>query len=145
MLNYISLNELNINQVVPLYIEYYNDFEEGAWTAEKAYKRILQVVTTNDSFCLAIKKDEQIIGFSMGYFVQYDDIIGFDLVEIVIKKEFQRQGIGTIFMKEIEKRIKEKGALQIQLQAVNDDMHNNFYGKLGYKNATNFVLKAKML
>ncbi|NLB61885.1 MAG: GNAT family N-acetyltransferase [Clostridiales bacterium] len=141
----MRLNESNIYQVIPLYIEYYNDFEEGVWTADSAYKRILQVVTTNDSFCLILKDNEQIIGFSMGYFVQYDDIIGFDIVEIVIKKEFQRQGIGTTFMKEIEQRVKEKGALQIQLQAVNDDMHNNFYGKLGYKNATNFVFKAKML
>ncbi len=32
-----------------------------------------------------------------------------------------------------------------QLQAVNDDLHNHFYGKLGFKDASNLVLKTKML
>lgn len=33
----------------------------------------------------------------------------------------------------------------IQLQAVNDDMHNQFYGKLDYKDCNNLVLKSKWL
>ena len=41
--------------------------------------------------------------------------------------------------------LKEKGAMLIQLQAVNDDHHNHFYGKLGYKDATNLTLKTKIL
>lgn len=33
----------------------------------------------------------------------------------------------------------------IQLSAVNDALHEHFYGKLGYQNASNLVLKTKML
>jgi len=33
----------------------------------------------------------------------------------------------------------------IQFQAVNDELHEHFYGKLGYKNVSNLVLKTKML
>lgn len=46
-------------------------------------------------------------------------------------------------MKELEKRVKELGAFLIQLQAVNDDMHNKFYGNLGYKDCHNLILKSK--
>jgi len=48
-------------------------------------------------------------------------------------------------MAEIERCAKERGAFLIQLQAVADDAHERFYGRLGYKNALNFVLKCKML
>lgn len=33
----------------------------------------------------------------------------------------------------------------IQLQAVNDKMHERFYGKLEYKDCTNLKIKAKWL
>ena len=59
--------------------------------------------------------------------------------------EKQNQGIGTAFMVELEKRVKAEGAMLIQLQAVNDGLHAHFYGKLGYRNAVNLVLKTKML
>ena len=31
----------------------------------------------------------------------------------------------------------------VELQAVNDEMHENYYGKAGYRNANNFVMKLK--
>ncbi len=33
----------------------------------------------------------------------------------------------------------------VQLLAVNDEMHRHFYGKLGYKDAANLVIKGKWL
>ena len=83
--------------------------------------------------------------FVMGYFEQYDDIQAYDLVEIVIAHEHQSKGIGTKFMGLIEDRVRELGGAMIQLRAVNDDMHNSFYGKLNYQNCNNLVLKSKWL
>ena len=51
----------------------------------------------------------------------------------------------TQLMGLIEAKVKELGGAMIQLQAVNDDMHNSFYGKLNYRNCTNLVLKSKWL
>ena len=48
-------------------------------------------------------------------------------------------------MAEIEKRVKELGGAMIQLQAVNDEMHTEFYGKMNYRNCNNLVLKSKFL
>ena len=48
-------------------------------------------------------------------------------------------------MTQLEDCIKKEGAMLIQLQSVNDDLHNHFYGKLGYKDASNLVLKTKIL
>lgn len=135
----------DINRAVNLYIDYYNTYEEGQWTLETTAKRIRQVLTREDSYCLVLENAHDIIGFAMGYFEQYDDCFAYDLVEIVISKQWQNQGIGSAFMVELERRVKDAGAMLIQLQAVNDGLHDHFYGKLGYKNARNFVLKTKIL
>ena len=144
-MKYRIMTEDDIQKVVPLYIDYYNNQEDGEWITETTYKRIHQVWSREDSYCLILEDNETVLGFAMGYFEQYDDCFAYDLVEIVVSTKLQNQGVGTKFMNELEKRVKEKGAMLIQLQAVNDDLHNHFYGKLGYRDETNLTLKTKIL
>ena len=138
------MNEEDINSVIPLYIEYYNK-EDGEWTEKTVSQRIHQVLTREDSLCLICEEENGIVGFAMGYFEQFDDGFIYVLVEIVIASEFQNKGIGTELMKKLENTVKEKGALNIQLEAVNDEFHEHFYGKLGYNTVSNLVLKTKIL
>lgn len=142
---YRLMTEDDIKRVISLYMEYYNTKEGGEWTEQTTYKRIHQVFSREDSYCIVLENVNEMIAFAMGYFEQYDDCFAYDLVEIVVAADHQKNGIGTEFMKELEMRVKEKGAMLIQLQAVNDRFHDHFYGKLGYNNASNFVLKTKIL
>ncbi len=48
-------------------------------------------------------------------------------------------------LKELEMRVQEKGAACIELQAVADEHHEHYYGKAGYHNAKNFVMKVKVV
>ncbi len=140
-----KMNEEDIGKVVPLYIEYYNNNEDAEWTTETTYKRIHQVWSREDAYCLVWENKNDIVAFAIGYFEQYDDCFAYDLVEIVVTTQLQNKGYGSRFMKELESCVKNEGAMLIQLQAVNDDLHNHFYGKLGYKDASNLVLKTKIL
>ena len=140
-----SMRESDIDRAVPLYIEHYNGYEGGEWTTETTYKRIHQVWSREDSLCLILEQDGEMIGFAMGYFEQYDDIQAYDLTEIVVGHEYQGRGIGTWFMGLIEEKVRGAGGAMIQLLAVNDAMHDRFYGKLDYKNCTNLILKSKWL
>ena len=134
----------DIDLIIPLYIEYYNNYEDGCWTEETAKRRIQQVLTMNDSYSLMMKDIEgKVCGFVMGYYKQYDDIVGYTLEEILITHEHQNQGYGTILLAELEARVKEAGASCVELQAVKDEMHERYYGKAGYRDAKNFVLKVK--
>ncbi|WP_207746004.1 GNAT family N-acetyltransferase [Clostridium sp. D53t1_180928_C8] len=144
-MKYSIMKESDIQKFIPLYIDYYNNQEDSIWTIETTYKRIHQVWSREDSYCFILEDNDIILGFAMGYLEQYDDLKAYDLVEIVIDYKYQNQGYGKMFMLEIEKRVKEVGASMIQLQAVNDDIHNNFYGKLDYKNAGNLILKSKWI
>lgn len=133
----------DIPLVLPLYISYYNSQEGGCWNEQTAGKRIHQVLSMEDSYALILEDEENVLGFAMGYFKQYDDIIGYTLEEIIIAYEYQNKGIGSMFLRELEARVRQKGASCVELQAVNDDMHQRYYGKAGYHNAGNFVMKVK--
>ena len=79
----MQIDVMNINDidlVIPLYIDYYNNHEDSCWTETTAKKRIMQVLKIVDSFSLIMRDDNDVVcGFVMGYFKQYDDIIGYTL------------------------------------------------------------------
>lgn len=135
----------DMKAVLPLYVSYYNEQEGGCWMEESAGRRIHQVLCMEDSFSLILEENDAVLGFAMGYFKQYDDIIGYTLEEIIIAYQYQNQGIGSMLLRELERTVKEKGAACIELQSVNDEHHERFYGKADYHNAKNFVLKVKWL
>ena len=134
----------DISAVLPLYIDWYNGCEGGCWTEETAGKRIRQVLTIEGSYSLLMRdEDGEPVGFVMGYFKQYDDIVGYTLEEIVIAAKHQHSGLGSALLKEVENRAREKGASCVELQAVRDELHERYYGKAGYRDASNFVMKVK--
>ena len=142
---YSEFTAHDIEKVAPLYVEYYNSMEDGEWTEATVTKRLRQMLSREDAYGLLLTDEGRPAGFVLGYFEQYDDGFAYDLIEIVIAKEFQNRGLGTGLMREIERRAKEKGAFLVQLQAVNDERHNRFYGRLGYQNVGNLILKSKTL
>ena len=133
----------DIPDILPLYISYYNEVEDCCWNDNTAGRRIHQVLSMEDSYGLIYEKDDQVVGFAMGFFKQYDDIIGYTLEEIVISKEYQNQGLGSVLLNELEQHVKERGASCVELHAVNDEMHEHYYDKAGYYTANNFVMKSK--
>ncbi len=144
-MTYRRMTETDIARAVSIYITYYNNKEDGEWTEFTTYKRIHQVLTREDSFCLVLEENNSLIAFAMGYFEQFDDGFVYNLVEIVVDTEWQGKGVGTAFMKELESQVKKEGAILITLDAVNDAFHEHFYGKLGFQTATNLVIKSKVL
>jgi len=55
-MNYTMMTKKDLECVVERNIEYYNTVED-CWTFEKAYKRIHQVLTLEDSMCTFKEKD----------------------------------------------------------------------------------------
>ncbi len=144
-MGYRKMEERDLQQLIPLYMAWYNEREGGQWTYQTTYRRIHQVLSREDSYCLLLEEEEKPLAFAMGYFEQFDDGFVYDLVEIVVAAEYQNQGLGTAFMQELEARVKAEGAIVMILEAVNDAFHDHFYGKLGFQNANNLVIKTKTL
>ena len=138
-----EMRKTDIAYVIPIYLDYYNNCEDGCWTIEKAQRRINQVVCMEDAYSLILENKGNVIGFAMGYFKQYDDIIGYTLEEILIASPYQHQGIGSWLLNELEHKVSEKGASILELLAVNDDLHEYYYGKANYYKAANLIPRAK--
>ena len=99
-----------------------------------------------DSMCMIqTDQDDNITGYLMGYFKEYDDIRGYFLEEIVIFVGHQGKGYGTDFLKHLEKVVNENDASIIELNSVNDDRHINFYSNLGFYPVSNFVMMGKFM
>lgn len=132
--------EDDLSIVVTGFVEYYNTQEYSCWTCDKAYKRIHQVMTTEDSMCLVIcDENGEIVGFLMGYMIEYADITGYRLDEIVIFDGHHNKGYGTALICELIRRLKEVGVKHISLESVNDELHNHFYSKLGFYKSSDFI------
>ncbi len=135
----------DLDTVVDRYIEYYNTVEEGCWTYEKACKRIRQVLTTEDALCLlAISDENELVGYLMGYYKEFDDLRSYHLEEILIFKGYHNKGYGTALLTELFRVIRENGAVHLSLESINDEHHMHFYGKFGLKPTTNHVSMATM-
>lgn len=143
-MTYSVMTETEVEQIAKLYMDYYNHHENGCWTYEKAYKRIHQMITIEDSLCLIQREDAQnVTGMLLGYFKEYDDLRLYYLEEIVIFAEYQNKGYGKAFLHEIEKRILQNGASHMELLSVNDEHHNHFYTEFGMYAAKNLKIMGK--
>ena len=105
-MEYRKLTEENVEEVVYNYVNYYNNCDNGCWTYEKAYKRIHQVMTIEDAECFVQYNNEKMSGFVMGYYKVFDDLKAYFLEEIVIFADYQNKGYGTVFLAELEERVK---------------------------------------
>lgn len=144
-MNYILLNKKDLDVITSLYVTFYNDYEEGTWTFEKAYKRIRQVLLTPDSYCLIQEINGIYTGFLMGYIKEYDDLKSYFLEEIVIFKEYQDKGLGSLFIKELQSRLLEMDVSMIELMSLNDEKHRHFYEKFSFAEASNLTIMSKFI
>ena len=142
-MKYTRLTEKNLSDVVRAYIAYYINCEDGCWTYEKAYKRIHQVMTMEDAECFVQLDGENMTGFVMGYYKEFDDLKAYFLEEIVIFDGFQNKGYGSAFMTELESIVRKNGVEHIELISVNDEHHMHFYKKLGFYAANNLSMMGK--
>lgn len=71
------------------------------------------LVGQSNSLAYGLFEDEKLIGVSMGHIRHWHSGTEYYIDELCIQTDRQVNGIGTYFLKEIEKGIKEIGLAQI--------------------------------
>ncbi|RLF20430.1 MAG: ribosomal-protein-alanine N-acetyltransferase [Thermoprotei archaeon] len=90
----------------------------------------------NDTFLVAVYGDK-VVGYVIGA-IRWD-VIG-HILNIAVHPDYRRRGIGSILMKEIMKRLKEKGARIYRLEVrVSNTPAQHLYERLGFRKA--YVIK----
>lgn len=126
----LILEDLDI--VINKYITYHNS-EGGKWTYDLAKKSLEQTFLAPGYYGIGLYDECEMVGFAMGCFKQYDDILLYYLDEILVFKEHQNKGLGTKILQELELLVKERGAEKIDLSTTYEENHQRFYSKLGFK------------
>jgi len=143
-MNIRIIEKEDLDRLVTFYIDYFNT-EGDNWTHEIAYKRLHQMWNVDDHINLIAEQNNMICGFLMGYLEWFDDGPYFHISEILVNRNYQNKKVGRTLMLDAEKMAKGAGATVATLETLNDDMHEHFYGKLGYSSKGNFAFKMKRL
>lgn len=81
-----------------------------------------------DTLSLAAFDDRAVIGVIVAR-LEYDTV---DVTQLVVQKEYRKQGIGSQLLNEIERIAKEKGVINLTL-TTQDFQGSSFYEQQGYK------------
>ena len=90
------------------------------------------LVGQSNSLAYGLFEDEKLIGVSMGHIRHWYSGTEYYIDELCIQTDKQGNGIGTYFLKEIERGIKEIGLAQIFLQTESNVPAYGFYQKNGF-------------
>ena len=94
-----------------------------------------------DLFLIA-EEDDRILGVVMG---AWDGRRGW-INHLAVRPEYQRKGIGTVLIHELEKRLTGKGAKKVNAQIYQWNQKSvDFFKALGYKVHSDLVMIGKML
>ena len=92
-----------------------------------------------ETVSLVAVRDEEIVGHIMFSPVSVDnDIVGMGLAPMAVLPEFQKQGIGSLLVKEGIKQVQEKGYRLIIVLG-----HPEYYPKFGFEPASKYGLKSE--
>ena len=134
----------DLDTLINKYIIYYND-EGGKWTYNLAQLRLEQTFLTPSFYGVGLYEKSELLGFAIGCFKQYDDLLIYHLEEILVFKEYQNKALGTKLLQELESLVKKQGAEKINLSTTNEKKHQKFYSRLGFEKSDFLVPMLKII
>lgn len=90
------------------------------------------LVGQSNSLTYGLFEGEELIGVSMGHIRHWYSGTEYYIDELCVQTNKQDNGVGTYFLKEIEKAIKELGLVHIFLQTESNVPAYGFYQKNGF-------------
>lgn len=99
----------------------------------------------SNSLTYGLYEEEKLIGLSMGHIRHWYSGTEYYIDELCIRTDRQGNGIGTYFLKEIERGIKEIDLVKIFLQTENTVPAYHFYQKNGFCELKEQVLLVKKI
>lgn len=122
MVEIFNLTKEDINAVVEL--------EEKYLLETIGYEMLANELHNKYAHFFVAKNDDEVIGYIGGWIIDTTC----DMINFVVKEEYQRMGIGTKLYLTLENKTKELGANEILLEVrINNVKAQNFYEKHGFK------------
>lgn len=115
------------------------------WSNDKQLTEyILDLTGNRNSLAIGLYDKNELIGFSLGSIMHWCTGTEYYIYEFCIKRERQNNGIGTLFLNEIETYVKNIGVNHIFLQTEKNVPAYNFYKKNGFSELEGHISLVKM-
>lgn len=114
------------------------------WTRETARMRLFETLNT-PGFVGFVWRQNQLLGFVVGYCEQWDDGKHFYLKEICVRPDKQRQGIGTMLLSQLTNTLATMNVSLVYLLTMKEGQTEAFYMKNGYQRSPRMILMSQRL
>lgn len=128
-----EISKGNISSCISLFIEVFNSEPwNDQWTLDKAKKLFLDFFDTPGFIGYLGFVEEDICSVCIGHIKTWWDSMEYCIEEFYVDPKMQGKGIGTSFLKDIEKRLLQKDIHKITLMTARNTMAERFYIKQGF-------------
>ena len=124
----------SFDEIKRLYADIFmNEPWNDDWSDDARLQQYIRdLIGNNNSLTIGMFENDMLIGLSMGSILHWYSGIEYYIFEFCIKREKQRQGMGTVFLEQIEEYIKKKQVSHIVLQTERAVPAFRFYRKNGF-------------
>lgn len=124
----------SFDEIKRLYADIFmNEPWNDDWSDDARLQQYIRdLIGNNNSLTIGMFENDMLIGLSMGSILHWYSGIEYYIFEFCIKREKQRQGMGTVFLEQIEEYIKKKQVSHIVLQTDRTVPAFRFYRKNGF-------------
>ncbi|MEM7579582.1 MAG: GNAT family N-acetyltransferase [Mastigocoleus sp.] len=114
----------------------WNEYWESSWV----YERLLWIYKSRGFHGYFAESNKKIIGAILGYFVPFQGKKGFEIKEFFVDVKYQRQGIGTKLLNQLESGLKKNDYEFSILLTCKESHAESFYFKRGYQENDKLIL-----
>jgi len=127
------------------YGEIYADAFSGepwndAWSVEDATVHVKELLACKQSYGLEFVVDGKVVGFILGTSMLFHYGRTFEINDLAVARECQRQGIATILLEKCIADVKAMGMVAIHLITAGEGDLPVFYQKYGFKKEDKVIL-----
>ncbi|MDE7178429.1 MAG: GNAT family N-acetyltransferase [Lachnospiraceae bacterium] len=145
-MNVLKLESDKFDEVKLLFKDIFmNEPWNDDWSNDKQLTEyMLDLMGNRNSLAIGLFDENELIGFSLGSIMHWWIGAEYYIFEFCIKRERQQNGLGTLFLNEIEAYVKSLGINHIFLQTDKIAPAYEFYKKNGFSELEGHVSLVKM-
>lgn len=145
-MNVLKLESDKFDEVKLLFKDIFmNEPWNDDWSNDKQLTEyMLDLMGNRNSLAIGLFDENELIGFSLGSIMHWCIGAEYYIFEFCIKRERQQNGLGTLFLNEIEAYVKSLGINHIFLQTDKIAPAYEFYKKNGFSELEGHVSLVKM-
>lgn len=116
-----------------------------AWTVEDAFVHVSEILESKQSFGLEYMVDGKVAGFILGTSMLFHYGRTFEINDLAVAVEYQRQGIATRLLEQCVSDLKDQGMKAVHLITASEGVLPLFYQKHGFNKEHRVMLMGKDL